>query len=102
VAGLGILPEERAYCYPNPVRGDEQAHVRFFLNRPAQVELQVFDALGERVERVEARGEMATPAENEIAWSVRSYESGLYICRLEARGANGEKGVAFVRMAVSR
>ena len=101
-SGIGILPQERVYCYPNPVEGVDEVRLRFFLNRPARLRLEVFDAIGARVERREVSEGMTAPAENEIVWSVGEYESGLYICRLEARGEGGEKEVVFVRMAVSR
>ena len=54
------------------------------------------------LERLDFEGELATPAENEIVWSTEQYASGLYIGRLEARGADGGSQVAFVRMAVSQ
>ena len=101
-SGMGILPEDRVYCYPNPVEGIDEVHLRFFLNKPARLRLEVFDAIGERVERREVGEAMTAPAENEVVWSVGDYASGLYLCRLEARGEGGEKEVVFVRMAVSR
>ena len=79
-----------------------RAYLRFFLNEPAQVQLEVFDAIGERIERIDWDQELATPAENEIGWSTSGYASGLYICRLQVRTADGRTAVAFVRMAVSR
>ena len=98
---LDLLPASRAYCYPNPAGGEESAHVRFFVARPARVTLTVHDAMGEVVERLEADGVRAAEA-NEITWSVRGYASGLYLCRLEARGDDGSRGEATVRLAVSR
>ena len=99
--GLDLLPASRAYCYPNPAGGDEPAHVRFFLGRPARVSLTVYDAMGEVVERLEAAEARAAEA-NEITWSIRGYASGLYLCRLEARGEDGSRGEATVRLAVSQ
>ena len=97
-----LLPEERAYCYPNPVEGEGAAHLRFFLGRPARVRLEVFDAIGRRVEKRKAEMVRAAPSEHEISWPVSRYASGLYICRLEAVDEEGGKEVIFVRMAVSR
>ncbi|MCC7265397.1 MAG: VCBS repeat-containing protein [Candidatus Latescibacteria bacterium] len=94
-----LLPEARVYCYPNPVGKDEQAHLRFELNQPAQVELEVFDPLGTRVTHLQAEGMLA---ENELSWPVTHYASGLYLCRLEARAADGKKGSVVVKMAVSK
>ena len=96
--GTALLAEESVYCYPNPVGGGEDAHLRFVLGRGARVELEVFDALGARVERRRMDG--LNPGENEISWSVSGYQSGLYICRLEARASDGQQGTALVKMAV--
>ena len=40
--------------------------------------------------------------ENEITWSTENYDSGLYLCRLEARGIDGERDHLIIRMAVIR
>ena len=101
--GGRLLPADRVYCYPNPVAGGDEAHLRFFLSAPARLELEVFDAVGERVERLHwQKEEMVALAENEITWSTSSYASGLYLCRLEAKGEEHQRAVAIVRMAVSR
>ena len=97
---LDLLPASRAYCYPNPAGGDEPAHLRFFVSRPARVSLTVYDAMGEVVDRLEAAGVRAAEA-NEISWPVSGYASGLYLCRLVARGEDGSRGEATVRLAVS-
>jgi len=94
-----LLPEARVYCYPNPVGKGEGAHLRFHLSQPARVELEVFDALGARLTHLRAEGGLA---ENELGWPVAGYASGLYLCRLEAQAADGSKGVAVVKMAVSK
>ena len=100
--GSELLPPDRAYCYPNPVADGERVYLRFFLNEPARIQLEVFDAIGERIQRIDWEQELATPAENEMGWSTRGYASGLYVCRLQARTADGREALAFVRMAVSR
>ena len=98
-----VAPQEalldKAYCYPNPVGAGAAAHVRFALRETALVELNIFDALGAHVER-QRMGEMAG-GENEIAWSVEDYPSGLYICKLAAT-SDGRQDEVLVRMAVSR
>ena len=100
--GSELLPPDRAFCYPNPVADGERVYLRFFLNEPARIQLEVFDAIGERIQRIDWAQELATPAENEMGWSTRGYASGLYVCRLQARTADGREALAFVRMAVSR
>ncbi|MBI2505455.1 MAG: VCBS repeat-containing protein [Candidatus Latescibacteria bacterium] len=94
-----LLPEGRVYCYPNPVGSGDQAHLRFFLNQPARVELEVFDPLGERMGHLQAQGGLA---ENELSWPVAGYASGLYLCRLEAKAEDGTKAVVVVKMAVGK
>jgi hypothetical protein len=74
--------------------------VRFVLSEAARIELEVFDALGARVARRRVDGLAA--GEHEIAWAVDDYQSGLYICRLEAKGTGGRQGEILVKMAVSR
>lgn len=102
--GDPLLPADKAYCYPNPVGSLDRAHLRFFLSQPADLVLEVFDAIGRRVEkrRWNAGSPQAAPGENEITWATGDYESGLYLCRLEASGADGSRGHVIVRMAVAR
>jgi len=98
-----LLPADRAYCYPNPVGAPGDVHLRFFLSRVASLELEVFDALGERAERIEVGAEgVQAAAEYEIVWSTSGYASGLYLCRLKATGEDGSKSEVVVRLAVSR
>ena len=105
VAGRPVVnPEatllDRVYCYPNPVGPGEEAHLRFALGVAGRVELEVFDPLGGRVSKLRKDGLEA--GEREIAWSVKDYDSGLYLCRLIAHGDDGRRGEAVVKMAVSQ
>jgi hypothetical protein len=97
-----LLPANRVYCWPNPVTGDDAAHLRFFLGRPGQVRVEVFDPAGHRLGRYEAATGMTTPAEHEIAFPVTGWASGLYLCRLVAEGESGGAEAVVVKMAVSR
>jgi hypothetical protein len=91
-----------AYCYPNPVDPAEGgATVRFRLAREARVELTVYDAIGTRLTHI-ADAPVTAGAENEITWPVDDYASGLYLCRLTARGNDGSRSEATLRMAVRR
>ena len=97
-----LLPLLRAYCYPNPVdRAAGLATVRFYLTREARVTLRVYDAIGNEMNQVEA-ADLRSGAENEISWTVDTYASGLYLCRLSGHGTDGSKGDVTLRMAVSR
>ncbi len=94
-----LLPSGSVYCYPNPVTGD-QAVLRFYLGQEADVEVMIFNGVGELVDRMEAHQTTAR-ADNEIVWDTADLESGLYICRVVAK-AGGEKQVVFVKVAVSK
>ena len=105
VAGRPVVRPEvpllgRVYCYPNPVGPNEEAHLRFALSAAGRIELEVFDALGGRVDKLRRDGLEA--GECEITWSVTDYDSGLYLCRLIAHGDDGRRGDAVVKMAVSQ
>ena len=105
VAGRPVVKPEaalldRVYCYPNPVGPGEEAHLRFALSAAGRIELEVFDALGGRVDKVSRDGLEA--GEREVTWSVEGYASGLYLCRLIAHGDDGRRGEAVVKMAVSQ
>ena len=101
---VALLPADRAYCYPNPVGPRQRAHLRYYLSGPADIELEVFDAIGRRVERRRwsAGSPQSEPGENEITWATGDYDSGLYLCRLEASGADGSRGHVIVRMGIAR
>lgn len=77
-----VLFAGRAYCYPNPVAGDE-ATIRFYLGRAAPVHLEMYTQVGELVDALDAAG-TAAQSENEVRWNTRGLASGLYLCRIEA------------------
>ena len=45
---------------------------------------------------------LAGGVEHELSWSVADYASGLYLCRLQARGEAGGQGEVTLRLAVSQ
>jgi len=94
-----LMPSEKVYCYPNPVTGD-RAVLRFYLGKEADVEVHVFNGVGELVNRMEAH-KTGARADNEIVWDTSELESGLYLCRVLAK-AGGERQVVFVKAAVSK
>ena len=91
-----LLAEDEIYCYPNPVGGGQRVHMRFFLMETASVEIVVYDALGAEVERINADGHVG---ENDIAWSVETYASGIYLCKIQAK-TPARSASALVKMAV--
>lgn len=89
---------EGVYCYPNPVADGARAHLRFFLREDASVEVEVYDALGALVERMALAGHLG---ENDTAWDVDAYASGVYLLKLRAKTAS-RSASALVKMAVSQ
>jgi hypothetical protein len=94
-----LIPEGRAYVYPNPVRGPE-AFIRYYLTAQADVDLIIINAAGQIVDRLTAaRSEAMT--ENEIRWDTTGFGSGAYICRLQA--TDGSRTVTrYIKAAVIR
>ena len=92
---------QNPYVYPNPVRGEELARIRFSLDEPARIVLEVFDSIGGRVQRIVREQSEIDASHNEIGWPVSSYASGLYVIRLRAETAD-RSDVALVRLAVSK
>ncbi len=106
VRSKGLLEEpdradsllERVYCYPNPVADGTRVHLRFFLREAASVDVEVYDGLGALVERMARVGHVG---ENDIAWDVDAYASGVYLLKLRAKTAS-RSASALVKMAVSQ
>lgn len=98
-ASTDLLPEARAYVYPNPVRGAE-AYVRYHLGADADVSLIVVNATGRVVDRIDAARATAG-TDNEIVWDTTGYGSGLYVCRLQATDGTRTE-TRFIKAAVIR
>ena len=93
------MPEARAYCYPNPIRG-KVAFIRYYLSDDADVSLIVVNAVGQVVDRIAAaRADART--DNEIQWDVTDYGSGIYVCRLQATNGNRTE-IRFIKAAIIR
>ncbi len=93
-----LLPAARAYLYPNPIRNGDRARIRFFLLEPAEITMTIYNPLGERVADLTHNNPMPN-TDNEIAWDVSDYASGLYICRLQASNSTRTE-VRFIKAAV--
>jgi len=94
-----LLPPDRAYCYPNPIRGNE-AHIRYFLTEAADVSLIIVSAVGQIVDRV-TNGQSDPGTDNEIRWDTTDYGSGIYVCRLQATSGNRTE-TRFIKAAIIR
>lgn len=93
-----LLPAARAYLYPNPIRNGDRAHIRFFLLEPAEIIMTIYNPLGEKIADLTHDNPMPN-TDNEIAWDVADYASGLYICRLQASNSTRTE-VRFIKAAV--
>ena len=93
----GALLIERLRVSPNPF--NQQVEVRFALDAPARIALQVFDVTGQLVTTL-AQG--AYPAGNHaVVWDAardgRDLASGVYLCRLTGAGQPIVRKVSLAR-----
>lgn len=94
-----FLPKDRFFAYPNPA-GGRKTTIRFYVNQPADVQVTIFDALGDKVWESTAEIPDGNAVE-EIPWDISGVASGVYHCRLEATARSGsESMVAFKSIAV--
>lgn len=95
---ISLLPEKRAYVYPNPIRNGDRAKIRFYISNTADVRAAIYNPLGEKVDELTHNNPLPN-TENEISWDVADYASGFYICRLEASDGS-QREVRFIKVAV--
>ncbi len=93
-----LLPAARAYLYPNPIRNGDRARIRFFLLEPAEIIMTIYNPLGEKIADLTHDNPMPN-TDNEIAWDVADYASGLYIFRLQASNSTRTE-VRFIKAAI--
>jgi len=92
----GLMPATLVYNYPNPTEG-ETTTIRYHLNAEAKVTISIYDATGDRVQDLAGPG--LAQADNEVMWHLGDVQSGVYLARVEARGAGGTQ-VAVIKIAV--
>jgi subtilisin family serine protease len=109
--GGGPLPSvpqvlELYQNYPNPF--NPGTTIRFNLPEPAEVKLEVFDILGRHVTTlVDGTFPPSGGAPWAVAWDGtdeggRKAASGVYLCRMEAKGNSGSTGVLIRKMMLLR
>jgi len=79
-----LLPEERAYNYPNPNSGDITT-IRYYLKENAEVTIRILDTAGDLVAQFSGPGYGAV--DNEKVWNVANIASGVYLCQIEAKSS---------------
>ncbi|TPW16753.1 MAG: hypothetical protein FD126_3808 [Elusimicrobia bacterium] len=93
-----ILSEAEVYSYPNPARGN-LVTFKFLVGNDADVTIRVYDVAGELVAELSKAGNPAGIAST-LDWDISGKASGVYIYRLEARAAAGQKADVTKKLAI--
>jgi hypothetical protein len=102
IAPLGIplstefFPKSRVYNWPNPVYGPS-TQIRYFTSEDANVTITILDLSGKKITELSGHG--LAGMDNEIPWNVSNIQSGVYLARVEARGAS-RSDVVIIKIAV--
>ena len=91
------MPKASVYNYPNPTEG-QSTTIRYTLGQEAQVDIRIYDLSGDLVAEFPGTGLAHT--DNEIVWDLSGVASGIYLCRVEARGTGGGEETTFCKIAV--
>jgi Secretion system C-terminal sorting domain/FG-GAP repeat len=91
-----LLPSALAYNWPNPVY-DKVTNIRYYLNKPATVDIKIYNVAGELVDHFSGPG--VANIDNEVQWNVSKVQSGVYFAQIRANAAGEQKSVV-VKIAV--
>jgi hypothetical protein len=91
-----LMPTASVYNYPNPTEG-QSTTIRYRLGQEAEVDIRIYDLSGDLVAELPGTGFAHT--ENEVVWDLSDVASGVYLCRVEARGG-GHQETVFCKIAV--
>ncbi|MFC2149952.1 hypothetical protein ACFLQV_00465 [Calditrichota bacterium] len=91
-----ILPLELCYNWPNPVR-DGSTNIRYFLNRQANVNVDIYDLMGEKVASLV--GDSEPGYHHEIPWNTNGVGRGAYFAIVKAED-NGTSESKRIKIAV--
>jgi M6 family metalloprotease-like protein len=80
-----LLPSKKVYNYPNP-NIDNFTYIRYYLTDNADVNIKIFDLAGDIVDSFKGPG--STGVDQQIKWNVSDIESGVYLCRVEAKSVS--------------
>ena len=97
LSNFSLLPDNKAYNYPNPVYESTTA-IRFFVSENADVTIKIYDLAGDKAD------ELKTTAiggfDNEVIWNVTSIQSGIYLAKIEAKSITGKIDSKIIKIAV--
>ena len=93
---MEFFPKARVYNWPNPVYG-QSTQIRYFTNEDANVTITILDLSGKKITVLSGHG--TAGLDSEVPWNVSNIQSGVYLARVEARGATKSE-VVFIKIAV--
>jgi M6 family metalloprotease-like protein len=85
------------YIYPSPV--ENKGKVRFFLNRDAEVTVEIMDIVGHTIGSAQPTNNVTANEYNEVTFDFTRQSNGIYLVRIEAKNGN-EREVKFKKFAV--
>jgi len=91
-----FLPASRVYNWPNPVYGST-THIRYYTPEDAAIRIKIFDLAGLKIAELQAHA--IGGVDGDVTWDVSYVQSGVYLARIEATGANRSQ-VAIIKIAV--
>jgi M6 family metalloprotease-like protein len=86
----GFLPENSVYNYPNPA--SDLTTFRYYVDRPADIDISIYDMTGELVDHLAHRTDGGT-VPDEVVWDCSRFASGVYFARIEAKASDMNKNM---------
>jgi len=93
-----LMPSDLCYNWPNPARGESTA-IRYTLNYPARITVNIFDVAGDPVTTLYGEGQEGLPGE--ILWNLKDVARGGYLAVVKAEGL-GRSESKVVKIAVMK
>jgi hypothetical protein len=93
---IEFFPKSRVYNWPNPVYG-QSTQIRYFTSEDANVTITILDLSGKKITELSGHG--TAGLDNEVPWNVSNIQSGVYLARVEVRGASRSE-VVIIKIAV--
>ena len=87
----GLFSGDEIYTYPNPAKG-ETVTFKFRLSDKAFVKVDVYNVAGEQVASLE-KANCPAGQTSEIVWITKNIASGIYVYRVRAESASGNKAI---------
>ncbi len=91
-----FLPRSRVYNWPNPVYSTS-TQIRYYTSEDAIISIKILDLAGSKIAELNATSRAGL--DGEVAWDVSNIQSGVYLARIEAKGASKSE-VVTIKIAV--